>query len=117
MDFPRKSHGEKLVKSENSTIYVNRTVILNGEGRSESGAEDVISVHKFETEPAKVTVDYALTINLGNFESAKIGVSVSVPCYVAEIDKAYEFAQAWAEERLSREREMITDRRNNQGEY
>ena len=82
--------------------------------KSSKEGEDVIAVHKFVTNPAEVAVDYALTVNLGNYESAKIGVSVRVPCYVEELDTAYEFAQAWAEERLARERDMITAGRKDQ---
>jgi len=89
-------------------VYVTRTVGPNRGPVTGSEAEDIIAVHKFETEPARVTVDYALTVNLGNFESAKIGVSVTVPCYAEELSQAYEFAQAWAEERLTHERDMIT---------
>ena len=96
------------MKAKNSMVYVTRTVGPNRGPVTGSESEDVIAIHKFETEPAKVTVDYALTINLGNFESAKIGVSVTVPCYAEELSQAYEFAQAWAEERLTRERDMIT---------
>lgn len=102
------------MKAKNSVVYVTRTVGPNRGPTTGSEAEDVIAVHKFETEPAKVTVDYALTINLGNFESAKIGVSVTIPCYAEELAQAYEFAQAWAEERLTRERDMITAGRGGQ---
>lgn len=98
------------MKSQNSTVYVTRTIGSNRGQKTSSEAEDVIAIHKFETEPAKVSVDYALTVNLGNYESAKIGVSVTVPCYTEEIDQAYEFAQAWAEERLSKERDQIVNR-------
>lgn len=103
------------MKTKNSTVYVSKTIGTSRATKSSSEAEDVIAVHKFETEPAKVTVDYALTINLGNYESAKIGVSVTIPCYMEEINSAYEFAQSWAEERLAKERDLITAGRNGQG--
>jgi hypothetical protein len=96
------------VKAKNSTVFVTRTIKAKGGTPIGGDTEDVIAVHKFETEPAKVTVEYALTVNLGNFESAKIGVSVSIPCYAEELEEAYEFAQSWAEERLTRERDAIT---------
>jgi hypothetical protein len=102
------------VESRNSTIYVTRTIVVNQGIKSSKEGEDIIAVHKFETTPAEVAVDYALTMNLGNYESAKIGVSVRVPCYVEEVDQAYEFAQAWAEERLQRERDMVTAGRKEQ---
>lgn len=99
------------MKTKNSTVYVNKTVGPAKGAPPPEGEEDIVAIHKFETEPAVVHVDYALTMNLGNYESAKISVSVSVPCYKEEIDEAYEFAQAWVEERLSKERDMITSSR------
>lgn len=95
------------MEAKNSTVFVNRTVGKAGKLPEPEGDEDVIAVHRFETEPATVSVDYALTMNLGNFESAKISVSVQVPCYREEIDDAYQFAQSWVEERVSKERNMI----------
>lgn len=96
------------MKAKNSTVYVNRTIGKANDMPEPEGEGDVIAVHNFATEPASVTVDYHLTMNLGNFESARIGVSVQVPCYKEEIDDAYEFAAAWAEERIGKERDMIT---------
>ena len=95
------------MKAKNSTINVSKTVgpskgLVPGEGE-----EEVIAVHKFETEPAYVSVDYALTLNLGNYESAKLSVSVTIPCYKEEIDDAYEFAEAWAKDRLKKERDSV----------
>lgn len=69
--------------------------------------EEVIEVRKFITEPATVSVDYALTINLGNYESARIGVALTVPCYREEIDQAHVFAKEWAEARVKAEQKEI----------
>ncbi len=68
---------------------------------------EIIAVSKFVTEPARVQVDYGITINLGNFESARIGVAVSVPCYFEELDAAYKWAAKWAESRVLKEQEEI----------
>ena len=68
------------MKAKNSTIYVSKTVGPAKGSPPPTGEEDVVAVHKFETEPATVSVDYALTMNLGNYESARISVSVTVPC-------------------------------------
>ena len=95
------------MKAKNSTVYVSKTVGPAKGAPPPSGDEDIIAVHKFETDPAMVTVDYGLTMNLGDYNAARLSVSVTVPCYKEEIDEAYEFAQAWAEERLSKERDMI----------
>jgi len=93
-------------KVENSTIFVTRSI--KREGVEElSGDEDVIAVHEFRTEPARVMVDYSLTMNLGNYESAKIGVSMQVPCYTEEVDEAYAFAQSWVTARLEKEKQLV----------
>lgn len=65
--------------------------------------EEKLTVHRFVTAPANVGVDLGLTVNTGNFESARITVSVSVPCYREEIDDAYRWAKEWAEERVKTE--------------
>jgi hypothetical protein len=62
--------------------------------------EEKFTVHRFVTAPANVGVDLGLTINTGNFESARISVSVLVPCYREEIDDAYRWAKEWVEERV-----------------
>lgn len=97
---------------QNSTVFVNRTIGKAKNMPEPEGDEDVIAVHRFETEPATVSVDYSLTMNLGNFESARIGVSVRVPCYKEEIDEAFEFASAWVEQRISAERGKIAETRD-----
>lgn len=83
------------------------------EGKLE-GTDEIIQVNKFVTEPAKVTVEYGLTINLGNFESAKVGVAVTVPCYFEELDDAYKWATRWAEERVGKEKDNIQQSLNRQ---
>ena len=100
---------------KNSKFYVNRSIGEAGKMPPPEGEEGVIAVHRFEGEVAKVSVDYALTMNLGNYESARISVSVELPCYREEIDDAYEYAQAWVEERIAKERDMIASSRDGSG--
>jgi hypothetical protein len=52
---------------------------------------------------ARIRYGVGLTLNLGNFESARIDVQVEIPCDVDEIDNAYEQAVAFACERLNEE--------------
>ena len=51
--------------------------------------------------PASVTVQYGLTLNQGNYESARIDVGVTLPCYREEIDGAVEEAKAIVSRKLS----------------
>jgi hypothetical protein len=62
-------------------------------GADEQTDEQEFSVHDFEVEPAWVKAGYGLTINLGNYESARCDVGVTLPTYVEEIPAAFE--EAW----------------------
>lgn len=46
-----------------------------------------IEVRQFSTDPAFVRVAAGVTKNLGNYESLRVDVSLTVPCYVEEIEK------------------------------
>jgi hypothetical protein len=55
----------------------------------EGERQEVIAVRKFEVEPAYVRVNAGVTKNMGNYESLRIDVSLSVPCYVEEMDTVF----------------------------
>ena len=76
-------------------------------GQKEVAESEEISVHEFETEPATVVVDHGLTINLGNYESARLSVAIRVPCYAEEVDAAYAWAKDWVESRIREEVDKI----------
>jgi hypothetical protein len=75
-----------------------------GAGEQELKAEDaILRIMKFVTTPAVVNLEMGVTLNLGQFESARITVGVSVPCYKEEVDQAYAYAKTWITERLQAE--------------
>jgi len=55
----------------------------------------------FESPPCIVTVEAGLTINLGNYQSAKVGVTISVPCAHGEIEDVFEFGKGWVDDKMS----------------
>lgn len=61
----------------------------------EEYVEEQLEVRRFPdgVAPAHVTAKYGMTLNLGNYESARCDVSVTLPCFVEEIDDA--FTEAW----------------------
>lgn len=67
------------------------------------GQTETLEVRTFAAPPAQVELGYGLTLNIGNYESARVDVKISVPCYREETDAAYEWARGWAEERMRRE--------------
>jgi len=51
-----------------------------------------------------VSLDKAVTYNLGNYQSAKFSGFISVPCYLSEedIDAAFEFCERKLDENMTR---------------
>ena len=74
---------------------------------SEGVSEEIIDVVESSEAMASVGVEYALTMNLGNYENAKIGVSINIPCIPSKVDSTYEEASAWVESRITKERDKI----------
>ena len=54
-------------------------------------------------EPAFITVSYSMTKNLGNYESAKIQVGLTLPCYPEEVEEKYPEVRQFVEEKLMEE--------------
>lgn len=48
----------------------------------------------------EVGVDASYTHNLGNYQSAKIGVSIKVPCLHGEVDDVFNFSKEWVDQRM-----------------
>lgn len=61
------------------------TVMSKHAGKDESKPV-ALEVRKFETEPAYVRVSAGMTKNLGNYESLRVDIAISMPCYEEEID-------------------------------
>ena len=49
----------------------------------------------------EVGMEMSYTHNLGNYQSARVQVSLKVPCAHAEIDEAYDYAKSWVEGKLN----------------
>ncbi len=72
------------ISSTEETVIVNS--VYGGEERNRT---EKLSVRKFLVEPAYVRINAGMTKNMGNYESLRIDVSLTVPCYVEEIDKVF----------------------------
>lgn len=87
-----------------ATITVARTYGKIGAPESQ---DETIEVKNFRVQPAQVEIGYGLTLNIGNYESARVDVKVSVPCYAEEVNEAYEWAKTFAEERVRQEVQSV----------
>jgi len=70
-------------------------------------SRETLEVLAFVTEPAKVTVELGVTLNLGDYESARVTVGVSAPCYREEVMDAYQHWLQFAKTRLVEEQAEI----------
>jgi hypothetical protein len=52
--------------------------------------------------PCNVGFSASRTVNLGNYESLRVEVSLHVPCDQEEVDEAFDAAQVWVQERLEK---------------
>jgi len=91
-------------------VTVTRTIPVEIGG---SGEEEVIEEHveirPFVSEAARVTIAKGLTLNLGNYQSARIDVGISLPCYPEELGDMVETVNTMVESRLMMERDSIRD--------
>jgi hypothetical protein len=62
------------------------TVMASGVGIEEERRKP-LKVSKFVTEPAYVRVSAGVTKSTGNYESLRVDIAVTVPCYTEEIEK------------------------------
>jgi hypothetical protein len=67
-------------------------------------------VAPIEGPPATVNVMLGLTINQGNYESARIDVGIRMPCNPADAEETYQRAKDWCESRIQIEVKSIRGR-------
>lgn len=53
------------------------------------------------TDGMSITVEGGRVINLGNYETARVGVSITVPCTKDTLDESYEFATEWVSQKIT----------------
>lgn len=95
---------EKQVKEVPAKLTVTKQFKLGEKGwLPEEVIEETISVRRFLTAPAMVGMELGATVNMGNYESARVGVSISLPCYKEEVEPGYEYAKDFVEKRFKTE--------------
>jgi len=92
--------GTPIPKQDPVTVKVFRAYTSSGALMSEDEGFEEIEVRKFEVEPAYISVNHGRTMNLGDYESARLDVRVSVPCYPEEINEALLYADKTAHDFL-----------------
>lgn len=84
---------------------------------SEKDEEHVLDFPEQEGAPfAEVGIQLGVTKNLGDYEYARIDVSIKVPCPVSDIDQMYERAKTWVAKRVKKEVQSINSRFADEGD-
>lgn len=52
--------------------------------------------------PCTIGFEASYTKNLGNYESTRIGITLTIPCRHDEIDSVYDFAQEWVNAKMGK---------------
>ena len=63
--------------------------------------DELIAVRGFAVEPAKIKVTLGATLNMGNYESARVDVGIEMPCYREEIEDSYVEIRGACEEKVA----------------
>jgi len=96
----------EAVAPEGETIQVGEGhYYVQREYKGGQGATDTtpLQVRQFHGPVAMVSAALSRTVNLGNFESVRMEVGVTLPCYPEEITQAADVAMTFAGETLERE--------------
>lgn len=97
----------KPVFVEPLVITTSRTFRKGGKALDEESSAENLEVRDFLVPPARVGVEIAQTVNMGNYESVRLSVMVQAPCYMEEVSEAYEHVVAFAKDRLARDRDEL----------
>ena len=74
-------------RRKETTVAEGRLTVRVTSVGTEKESNETIRVQKFEADPAYVRVNAGVTKNVGEYESLRVDVSISVPCYKEEIDE------------------------------
>lgn len=77
-------------------------------------SEDFSEAKEFTAKPAVVRRAFGVTLNQGNYESARIDVQVEVPCYLEDVERADEWARTFCEQKLRDEVLLIKPEKKKQ---
>ena len=82
------------------TGMVSSSKAVSGQPVAESAAESKTIHPGVFTDGMSIRIEGGRVINLGNYETARIGVTITVPCTKDSLDEAYAFATGWVSEKI-----------------
>lgn len=98
-------------KPQEVNAVAGRILVQKTVGRKKNAtatdAEETIEADIFHAPHAMVSCGMGVTVNMGNYESCKVDVHVSIPCYPAEVAQAYNKVRGWCEQVVRREIDLL----------
>ena len=90
--------GDSLKSNKVTTIRLS----TKSQGQETAAIDETVSTPISTAAPiamARVGFSSGMTLNLGNYESARLEVSISMPCDVSEVEETFEFCKRFVEEK------------------
>jgi hypothetical protein len=90
-----------LRKAEkNKKVAVGRSAVRSRSTKAKGEVETSDAIQLFPDEPCYVSIRRSKTVNLGNYESERVEVGLSVPCKPEDIDSVKDGAKKWVDAQL-----------------
>lgn len=86
--------GPKVEKSKPVVATVTKETKVKGEMMVDKSETQTLNPGVFGN-GMQIAVEGGRTLNLGNYESARVGVTITVPCNEETLNAAYEYATEW----------------------
>lgn len=87
------------------TITKEATAVVTKQHPDGTEEQEPVSLGQVTTtkQPALVHIDFGMTKNLGNYESLKFNVGITIPCEptAEDIDATYHEARAWVDDKVN----------------
>jgi len=99
---PEQAERTKKIQAKEGSIFIQKQFNRGRVVTEDSHEQRPVAVRHYPAEVplASVSVNGGITVNLGDYNSARIEVGVTLPCVVEELDDAYEAALAMVSQRI-----------------
>jgi hypothetical protein len=89
-------------KAEIKKEILEKGKVVNEETSQETPEVEAATPKTTDKPWCEVGFEASYTHNLGNYQSARVQVSIKMPCEHAEIDPIYEVCKTWVNERMEK---------------
>lgn len=103
---PHKADYSTHLATEPITGMVSSSKSVSGQQVAESMAGTQTLHPGVFSDGMSIRVEGGRVINLGNYETARIGVTITVPCTKETLNEAYTYATGWVSERIEEAMKM-----------